>query len=213
MHFLSILIFYRLHCLYFSVLIVTFHSPSSFRFSLLTDFDYKKFLLFPCEPFDPKNRAKVYQCPYCTYVSNNPNYVLMHSGRHRLGSSSPIIERRIIYGCAICKHKTTDSSQIQDHFLLHVPDMKIACPLNRIFPINQNYEYQCQLCKIKYLNTQTMVQHLFSRHLLYRCTFCDTLRPDYASLERYEYSFNSSLLIRLPTTLVTILNESFSHLF
>lgn len=151
---------------------------NSDEFKSKRQFDYKKFLIYS---EDDKQPLVAHQCPSCPFTSNDKRSVVIHSGRHRQLPKYRL-KYKIIYCCALCDSSTDSSDEIKQHYRTHFDQFRTE--LQASIGYSNGEQFKCTICHTTFQTELSITSHLFLRHALYGCTFCEVKAPDFDSLER-----------------------------
>jgi len=135
----------------------------------------------------------ILKCEECSFLTNNADNLLLHTGIHK-------------YNCKICKLNFEDKNKYQSHnYEMHKPvgnleriivygckscelyfntEMSIKIHLNSHITKTKDERFACAFCDTVFTRDSAVVSHLSSKHLYYKCTFCNYLALNFDTIER-----------------------------
>ncbi|XP_074598028.1 uncharacterized protein LOC141852795 [Brevipalpus obovatus] len=149
----------------------------------------------------PRTRPKQLKCQVCSFTTTETELLAVHAKVHQnicndcnltFGSvykyqkhvyeiHKPPVELKynVVFGCKICNEYFDDEGCANLHISGHIE-------------ASEDGKFACMLCNVTFARENGVTKHLVTKHMYYKCTFCDLLASTFDSLERHSQSAHSA---------------------
>lgn len=175
----------------------------------------------PVRQLRVRKPKKLLKCKDCNFTTAEPDNLLLHSAAHKSNceecnltfenkfkyqlhvyeTHNPPVELKnhIVYGCKVCQHFFDIEEDAHNHLASHAD-------------IVEGGKYACALCRATYAKENSLTTHLSSKHIFYKCTFCEFLGSSFDILERHSLNTHAAYGKPYPCSLCDFRSSNFGAL-